>query len=77
MMYSLRIRELREARGLKQRQVASVLGICQSTYSNYESGRLKVPIVILRNLEGFYQVSADYLLGLTDNPSPYPPGKKR
>lgn len=65
-----RIRELREDRDLTQRQMAKELRCSQQVYSNYELGQRDIPTDILINLARFYDVSADYILGLTDNPAP-------
>ena len=65
-----RIRDLREDRDLSQVQMAQILNISQSTYSRYESGYLDIPSNILIALSKFYGVSADYILGLTNLPSP-------
>lgn len=63
-----RIRDLREDRDLKQRQVADYLNCSQQVYSNYELGQRDIPTDILIKLSDFYNVSTDYLLGLTNNP---------
>lgn len=63
-----RIRDLREDRDLKQRQVADYLNCSQQVYSNYELGQRDIPTDILIKLSDFYNVSTDYLLGLTTNP---------
>lgn len=65
-----RIRELREDRDLTQRQMAKELRCSQQVYSNYELGQRDIPTDILIALARFYGVSADYILGLTDNPVP-------
>ena len=64
-----RIRDLREDRDLKQRQLAEFLNCSQQVYSNYELGQRDVPTDILIRLSDFYGVSVDYLLGLTNNPN--------
>lgn len=56
------IRDLREDHDLKQREVASYLGISQQTYSNYENGVREIPTNTVVALAKFYQVSTDYLL---------------
>jgi len=66
-----RIRELREDRDLNQTKVAKMLGMSQTGYSKYETGENDVPTNILIKLAEFYDVSVDYLLGLTDNPERY------
>lgn len=63
-----RIRDLREDRDLKQRQLAEILNCSQQVYSNYELGQRDIPTDVLIRLAEFYQVSTDYLLGLTSNP---------
>ena len=66
-----RIRNLREDRDLKQKQIAEYLQIHQTTYSDYELGNLNVPIEVLIKLAKLYNTSIDYIVGLTDNPKPY------
>lgn len=63
-----RIRDLREDRDLKQREVAAHLNCSQQVYSNYELGQRDVPTEILISLAKLYDVSVDYILGLTDKP---------
>ena len=70
-MYQLRIRDLREDRDLNQSQVAELLNVHQTTYSDYELGRLNVPVNALHILADYYGVSVDYLLGRTDVKTPY------
>ncbi len=64
------IRNLREDRDLTQEALAEVLHISQATYSRYESGTLDIPSAALIALARFYGTSVDYLLGLTNDPSP-------
>ena len=61
-----RIRDLREDRDLKQRQVAEVLSCSQQVYSNYELGQRDIPTDVLIKLSNFYNVSVDYLLERTN-----------
>ncbi len=67
-----RIRELREDRDLKQRDVADHLQCSQACYSYYELGKRDIPSDVLITLALLYETSADYLLGLTDDKEPYP-----
>jgi len=67
-----RLRDLRENRDLKQRDLAEYLNIHQSTYSDYELGNLNIPVIALIKLSHFYETSIDYLLGLTKIKDPYP-----
>ena len=73
MHMKLRIRDLREDRDLKQRQLAGLLHCDQSLYSKYERGERPLPLEHAETLADFYGVSVDYLLGRTDDPVPYPP----
>lgn len=70
-----RIRNLREDRDLKQREVAAYLNCSQQVYSNYELGQRDIPTQILIKLANLYDVSIDYLLDLTDNPKRPQPKK--
>ena len=62
------IRALREDRDLTQKQLCDYLHCSQQVYSNYELGQRDIPTDILIRLSNFYNVSTDYILGLTDNP---------
>ncbi len=68
-----RIRDLREDHDLTQATLAAEIGIGQRSYAYYESGARMLPPEILIKLARFYDVSTDYLLGLTDSKQPYPP----
>ena len=63
-----KIRDLREDHDLKQREIAQYLNCSQRTYSNYELGQRDIPTDVLIKLSEYYDVSVDYLLGLTKNP---------
>lgn len=67
MMYK-KIKDLREDKDLKQKEMAEILSCSQQVYSNYELGQRDVPTEILIKLSLFHNVSTDYILGLTDNP---------
>ena len=71
-----RIKELREDHDLKQRDVATHLNVAQNSYSNYENGNREIPLVLLIQLSRFYNVNLEYLLGLTDVPTPLPPSTR-
>ncbi len=64
--YVERMRELREDRDLKQRDIAELLKTTQQTYSRYEQGINELPIRHVITLCRFYHVTADYFLGLSD-----------
>ncbi len=66
MLYK-RIRDLREDKDLTQKDMAEILNCSQQVYSNYELGQRDIPTEILIKLSLFYQVSTDYILGLTND----------
>ena len=66
-MYYRRLKDLREDKDLVQKEVASLLGIDQRVYSNYETGKREIPIRFIVKLADFYGVSTDYILGRTNN----------
>ena len=71
-----RIRDLREDRDFKQREIAEYLICDQSLYSKYERGERPMPVELLNKLADFYGTSIDYLIGRTDQKEPYPKSKK-
>lgn len=62
-----RIRDLREDKDLTQKELAKVLNCSQQVYSNYELGQRDIPTDILIKLSNFYNVSVDYILGISEN----------
>ena len=66
MDYRTRMRNLREDRDLKQREVAKIINKSQQGYSHIEEGRAELKIDDLIKLCIFYNVSADYFIGLAD-----------
>ncbi|WP_195985640.1 helix-turn-helix transcriptional regulator [Clostridium sp. D33t1_170424_F3] len=72
-----RLRDLREDHDLTQNEIASLLHVVQSRYSNYERGVSNMPLDCLVCLADFYGVSTDYLLGRTNISKPYPVTKQR
>lgn len=73
----MRLRDLREDRDLTQKTLADHLSVSQCTYSHYETERSRLPIDILIRLARYYTVSTDYILELTNVPTPYPYRGKR
>ena len=70
-MEFIRLRNLREDKDLYQKDIANLLGISQQYYSEYENGKRTIPVIHLIKLAKFYNVSLDYLVGLTNNSKPY------
>ncbi len=66
-----RIRNLREDKDMTQTQMAKLLNCSQRIYSNYERGDVDIPTQILIKLALIHNTSSDYLLELTDIPTPY------
>ncbi len=66
-----RVRDLREDKDITQQQMAEMLQIHQTTYSDYELGNLNIPVDVLIKLAKFHKTSIDYIVGLTDDPNPY------
>lgn len=66
MKYPERMRALREDHDLTQKAIADMLGIAQTTYSQYELYKRPMPIEYLVALCKYYHVSADYMLGLSN-----------
>lgn len=62
----MRLKDLREDSDLKQKELAEYLHIKQNTYSQYENGQRQLPVDILIKLVKFYNVSADYILGISE-----------
>ena len=68
--YAERMRNLRQDNDLSQKKVADMLGVAQTTYSQYELEKRPMPIDYLIALCKFYNVSADYMLGLSNTKTP-------
>ena len=68
----LRIRDLREDNDLKQQQIADYLVCDQSLYSKYEREERPLPLDLAVKLARYYNVSLDYLVGLTKKRTPFP-----
>ena len=66
-----RIRDLREDSDMPQREVARLLNMSQTGYSKYETGENDVPTAVLIKLSLLYDVSVDYILGITDERKRY------
>lgn len=75
MEYYNRIKEIRMQHKQTQREVATLLGTTQQAYLKYEKGINEMPLKRVIKLCQYYNLSADYLLGLTDEPRPLHPEK--
>ena len=68
----LRLRDLREDNDMSQAEMAKLLKCSQQTYSRHESHVTEIPLQSLIFLSNYYNTSVDYLLGITNEPKPYP-----
>lgn len=72
MKYSQRMKDLREDHDYTQKEIADKIGIDRSYYGKYERGLHPTPTEIIMKLCILYDLSADYILGFTDEPKPLP-----
>lgn len=61
-----RLKDVRTYFGYSQREIATKLGIRQSTYAAWELNKRLIPLKHLNSLSNIYQLNIDYILGLTD-----------
>ena len=64
--FSQRLRELRQDKGLSMKQLAKELGTTDAAVSNWENGINEPKISYLKSIAVYFNVSADYLIGLED-----------
>lgn len=65
-----RIRDIREDNDLKQSTIAQLLGITTQQYSLYETGKREIPLHHIIKLANYYNISLDYLVGISRKPKP-------
>ena len=63
------LKNIREDKDLKQKDIAAYLNVSQNTYSQYETGVISLTAEVLIKLADYYNVSVDYLLDRTNNPN--------
>ncbi len=68
MEYYERIKILRQKNNMSQEDLSKLLGIAQITLSQYERNQRKLPIDLLVAYSKIFNVSIDYIMGITDNP---------
>lgn len=66
--FAERLREARDRKGVKQREVAEQIGITERAYQYYEGNRRRPDYEMLVALADYLEVTTDYLLGRTDTP---------
>ena len=74
MNYAERIRALREDNDKTQTEIAKLLKVGQRTYCDYELGKTRIPVDSLIILAELYDVSMDYICGVSDIRTPFPCG---
>jgi len=74
MLNNERLKKIRKESGFNQSEVAAKLNIKRETYTRYETGTIQPPSDMILAIAKFYEVSADWLLNNTDDPTP--PNKK-
>lgn len=72
MNYAERIRALREDCDKTQAEIAKLLKVGQRTYCDYELGKTRIPVDSLILLAKLYNVSMDYICGISDSRNPFP-----
>ena len=75
-VFCMRVKKLRKSRGEQQTDLAAAIGATQATISDIENGRRATSFDKLAAICIHYNVSADYLLGLIDEPRPLNEEKK-
>ena len=75
-IFAIRVKKLRKVHGEQQKELAEAIGATQATISDIENGRKATSFDRLAAICQHYNVSADYLLGLIDEPRTLTPPKK-
>lgn len=60
------LKELRKEKGFTQKEISDIIGMKQQEYSRYERGQTKLNIDLVKKLSLIYNISADYILELTE-----------
>lgn len=77
MYYTERLQWVRDCRSVTQKEMAIHLGIKQQQYARYEKGVNVMPVSYLAEICRYLNVSADYIIGLTDDMDGCPKTKKK
>ncbi len=72
MKINERLRDLREERECNQQTIAEQINVTQRTYSDYETGKTTIPLERLIVLAKLYNVSVDYIIGVTNRKGRFP-----
>ncbi len=71
MYYNEKMQFIRDSKNITQKEIAEKLGIKQQQYARYEKGINLMPITYIKNVCQILDISADYLLGLTETKESY------
>ena len=74
-MYFQRLEDLRIDNDKTQAEIAEYLDCQREVYRRYEKGTRQIPVDLLIKLSLFYNVSIDYMFGITNTKKPYPKSK--
>lgn len=72
MKCASRIRALREDHDFSQKYIASILHVAQTTYSDYEKGKVRIPLECVIILAKLYDVDLNYISGISDIKESFP-----
>ena len=72
MLYTERIKGLREDNDYNQTIVANAIHVAQTTYSDYEKGKVRIPVECLIELARFYNVDMNYISGVSSVKREFP-----
>lgn len=72
MKYLKRIRALREDNDYNQTMVANAIHVAQTTYSDYENGKVRIPLECIIDLAKLYDVDMNYIMGVSDIKNKFP-----
>lgn len=67
MLLHERLKQLREEKDISQEELSKIVNITTRSYQRYEKGEREPSLATLKNIATFYNVTLDYLVGLTNN----------
>ncbi|MCM1053753.1 MAG: helix-turn-helix domain-containing protein [Ruminococcus sp.] len=67
MIYSDKLREVREEKNLKQEEISNILSIDKSVYGKYEREYILIPIKHLNNICNYFNISLDYIFSFSED----------
>lgn len=67
-VFGQRLKILRDRKAMNQEGIAKAIGISRASYSHYETSRIEPDLELIRKLSDYHNVTADYLIGKSDEP---------